>query len=80
VLLDRGILAIDELCQSLQSPTSASTRRREVALGLPLVYRLRGILEHHGERERRHVYPRVAPTLSSVDRDAAVAVLSRLAG
>ena len=80
VLLDRGILAIDELCQSLQSPTSASTRRREVALGLPLVYRLRGILEHHGERERRHVYPRVVPMLSSVDRDAAVAVLSRLAG
>jgi hypothetical protein len=81
VLLDRAVAAVDAWCRSLQAQgASVVMRRREVALGLPLVYRLRGVLEHHGERERRHVYPRVAATLSPADRAAAIATLSRLAG
>lgn len=80
VILERGIEATLSWLTALSAlPATAEARRRDVAVGLPVVYRLLATLEHHGEREFKHVYPAVAGRLADADRDAAVAILSRLA-
>lgn len=78
VILERGLEATTAWLAALRA-TDAAHRRREVAVGLPVVHRLRGTLEHHGEREFRHVYPTTAPLLDEAARARAVAVLRRLA-
>jgi hypothetical protein len=79
VILERGIEATLAWLTALAAlPSSADVRRRDVAIGLPVVHRLLATLEHHGERERRHVYPAVAGVLQDDDRAAAVAILSGL--
>lgn len=79
VILERGIEATLAWLTALAAlPPSADARRRDVAIGLPVVHRLLATLEHHGERERRHVYPAVVGVLGDDERDAAAAILSRL--
>jgi hypothetical protein len=80
VILERGIEATLSWMTALSAlPPGKDARRRDVAVGLPVVYRLLGTLEHHGERELRHVYPAVAACLAGDDRDAAMTILTRLA-
>ena len=77
VILERGIEAATVWLRALSS-LEAPHRRREIAIGLPVVHRLRGTLEHHGEREFRHVYPTVAPLLDEETLRRAIGVLRRL--
>ena len=57
---------------------SPAQRQRAIMVGLPVVYRLLHTLEHHGEREARHVYPVVVPRLAGPDRRRVVAALRAL--
>jgi hypothetical protein len=76
-ILLRGLDAASAaLAQALTEATAA--KRRPVLAMLPLLYRLLGTLEHHTERERRHVYPVVAPALSDDGCAAACARLTAL--
>jgi hypothetical protein len=76
VILRRGI----EYVMSFLDEVSASPSLRVVLEGLPHVYRLLGTLEHHTERERRHVYPVAVPALDDDGQRRLGAALCRLAG
>jgi len=79
-LLRRGLDAVGAFLGDVdQAP--ADERRRAAAVGLPVVYRLIGTLEHHSEREQRHVYPVVAAALVAEPavRAKTIAVLRDLA-
>lgn len=54
-------------------------RQRAIMIGLPVVYRLLHTLEHHTEREARHVYPVVVPRLQGEPRRVVVLELRALA-
>lgn len=71
VILRRGIQSVRELL-------AGATALRPILEGLPHVYRLIGTLEHHTEREQRHVYPLVAQHLDGADRDRIVDALRRI--
>jgi hypothetical protein len=66
VILRRGLGFVDALVDEVE----ASPSLRVVLEGLPHVYRLLGTLEHHTERELRHVYPVVVPALDPAARAA----------
>ncbi len=74
VILERGIGFVAVLLEDVaRVPTL-----RTVLEGLPHVYRLLGTLEHHGERERRHVYPVAIAALGEVERQRLGVALRRL--
>jgi hypothetical protein len=54
-------------------------RQRAIMVGLPVVYRLLHTLEHHTEREARHVYPVVVPRLQGEPRRLVALELRALA-
>jgi hypothetical protein len=60
VILHRGLGFVDALLAEVAGQPSL----RGVLEGLPHVYRLLGTLEHHTERELRHVYPVVVAALA----------------
>jgi hypothetical protein len=74
VILRRGLGFVHALFDEV----AASPTRRAALQGLPHVYRLLGTLEHHTERERRHVYPVVVPALDDDARAQLAASLRRL--
>ncbi len=77
VILRRGIAAVKQIV----APSSAGgvpRALRPILEQLPHVYRLLGTLEHHTDRERKHVYPVVAHHLDDASRAQALAALSRL--
>ena len=74
VILHRTLEAIDAWLHELGS---APTRRMVLA-GLPVVYRLQSVLEHHHEREKLHLYPVVAPLLVGAVLEETLATLRRL--
>jgi hypothetical protein len=74
VILRRGIGFV----QVLLDEVAASPVRRTALVGLPHVYRLLGTLEHHTERERRHVYPVAVPALADDARARLRAALGHL--
>jgi hypothetical protein len=74
VILRRGLGFVHALLDDVE----ASPLRRTALVGLPHVYRLLGTLEHHTERERRHVYPVVVAALDDDARARLGASLGRL--
>ena len=73
-ILRRTIVAIEERFAAI----GATPTQREVLEALPLVYRLIATLEHHTEREQRHVYPSMGVVLSPTALAEAEAVLRGL--
>ena len=74
VILRRGLGFVHALLDEVD----ASPTRRTALVGLPHVYRLLGTLEHHTERERRHVYPVAVPALDAGARARLADALGRL--
>jgi hypothetical protein len=70
VILLRGIGFV----RAYLDDVAATRALRPILEGLPHVYRLLGTLEHHTERERRHVYPAAVPRLA-VDDAARLALV-----
>jgi hypothetical protein len=77
VILRRSLTATQELLDALEA-LAPEHRRRAIAVHLPTVHRLLGVLEHHGAREDQHVYPATAPTLTTAALQAATATLQAL--
>jgi hypothetical protein len=75
VILRRGIEFVEEFLADVARAPSL----RSILEGLPAVYRLLGTLEHHGERERRHVYPVALVALDAATRATLVVSLRHLA-
>jgi hypothetical protein len=74
VILRRGVGFVEAFVDDVRQAPSL----RVVLEGLPHVYRLLGTLEHHTEREQRHVYPAVIPTLAPGPAARLAAGLGRL--
>jgi hypothetical protein len=74
VILLRGV----DFVAAFLDEVAAAPTLRTVLEGLPHVYRLLGTLEHHGERERRHVYPAAVPAMGDDERARLGAALRRL--
>jgi hypothetical protein len=66
-----GLAAIDAL-----GALSATALRRRCVLALDGLLRVRHLLEHHGLREKTHLYPAVAALYSAAERDAALGALA----
>jgi hypothetical protein len=66
--------SIDTVHTEMTTWATAPSRRGALEL-LPHVYRLVGVLEHHTEREERHVYPAVVGVLDVAAAAAVEAVL-----
>jgi hypothetical protein len=77
ILLRTLGLAQEALAQGL-ADSAQNGRLRPVLEALPALYRVLSTLEHHTERERRHLYPAVKDALSSADLAAACARLAAL--
>lgn len=73
VILRRGI-------ESVLAFVNEPADLRTILEGLPHVYRLIGTLEHHTERERRHVYPLVEEHISATARNSVIDGLRRILG
>ncbi|MDP2340039.1 MAG: hypothetical protein Q8O67_03710 [Deltaproteobacteria bacterium] len=71
VILRRGI-------ESVRGLLSAAAGLRPILEGLPHVYRLVATLDHHTEREHRHVYPLVAEQLDPAAQAVVVVGLQRI--
>lgn len=76
-ILRRTIEAVASFLDDVDA-APAPLRQRAIMVGLPVVYRLLHTLEHHSEREARHVYPVVVPRLAGPDRRRVVADLRAL--
>ena len=76
-ILRRTIEAVAAFLDDVDA-APAHLRQRAIIVGLPVVYRLLHTLEHHSEREARHVYPVVVPRLAGPDRRRVVADLRAL--
>ena len=63
--LNKVQVAAKEALASLgQGPVAL---RRQMVLALPLVYRVRSVLEHHTAREQAHMYPALDEGLAPAD-------------
>ena len=71
VILRRGV-------ESVRALLAGPRVLRPVLEGLPHVYRLVATLEHHTERERKHVYPLVATAMDAAAQAVVVVGLRRI--
>jgi hypothetical protein len=78
-ILRRTIEAVAAFLDDVDA-APAPLRQRAIMVGLPVVYRLLHTLEHHSEREARHVYPVVVPRLEGPGRLRVVTELRALTG